>query len=186
MDSAAWARLVEVFSPIVYRWARTSSLSAADSADVVQDVFVAVARNISRFERKKSNASFRSWLATIARNRIRDSFRKQTKHAKASGGTAALERLHNIPEPVLPSAPSQDIEKSISLAGLNKMIPARLLEIIKKDCDDKTCQAFWLTTVCGDKAADVADRLGLKVASVYQVKSRILRRLRAKMAEIPD
>ena len=97
MQPEAWSRLTSVFSPIVYRWSRESGLCAADSADIVQDVFVAVARNIPTFERKKEQASFRSWLATITRNKVRDRFRQIHRGAQPRGGTEALDQLNRVP-----------------------------------------------------------------------------------------
>jgi len=187
MQPDAWARLVEVFSPIVYRWARQSGLAASDSADVVQDVFVAVANNVSRFERQKEQASFRSWLATITRNRIRDCFRRKKKHPDGYGGTEGLLMLNQIPDQNgHGDEPSdQDLEKSISLQSLDQRIPVRVLELVKAGCGEQTWRAFWETVVMGDAAKDVAARLEISVTSVYQAKSRILRRLRKRMAELP-
>ena len=188
MQPDAWARLVEVFSPIVYRWARQAGLSASDSADVVQDVFVAVARNVSNFERQKQKASFRSWLATITRNRVRDCFRGKKRNLDGFGGTEALQVLHNVPDPgaLGHGEPSeQDLEKSINLSSLDQRLPARVLELVKSRCGEQTWQAFWATVVMGDSASDVAARLEMSVTSVYQAKSRILRRLRERMSELP-
>ena len=181
MQPEAWARLVDVFNPIVYRWARQAGLSAADATDVVQEVFIAVARNVSRFERQKEKASFRSWLATITRNRVRDCFRKKQKHPDGLGGTEGLDRLNQ-----LPSEPQDRVlEQSISLASLDQRLPARVLELVKANCGQQTWEAFWETVVKGDAAADVAARLGMSIASVYQAKSRVLRRLRERMEELP-
>ncbi len=185
MRPDAWARMVNVFSPIVYRWARKAGLNGEDSADVVQDVFIAVARNIGTFERQKQSASFRSWLATITRNRVKDYFKKRLNHRGGIGGTEALQQFQNVPDPETYSMSEQELEKSISLATLDQRLPIRVLEIVKSDCDPKTWQAFWLTTVMHDSAKDVAERLGMTVGSVYQAKSRILARLRKRMEELP-
>ena len=187
MQPDAWARLVEVFSPIVYRWARQAGLAASDSADVVQDVFIAVANNVSRFERQKEKASFRSWLATITRNRVRDCFRRKKKNPDGFGGTEALQMLNDVAGQVgLSVEPSeQELEKSISLSSLDQRLPVRILKLVKSGCGQRTWEAFWATVVLGDSAADVADRLEMSVTSVYQAKSRILRRLRERMAELP-
>ena len=187
MHPDAWARLVEVFSPIVYRWARQANLSGTDSADVVQDVFVAVARNVERFTREKQKASFRSWLATIARNRIRDFYRSKSIHPDGFGGTAALEQFNNIPAAAQNASflSDDELEKSISMTSLSSRIPARVLEIVKDQCDTRTWKAFWMTTLEGISAAVVAEKLEMNVASVYQAKSRVLRRLRQRMDEIP-
>ena len=183
MQPEAWSRMVSVFTPIVYRWARQAGLSGSDAADVVQDVFIAIAKRIGSFQRQRSQGSFRSWLATITRNRIRDSFRQQQRSPGAIGGTAALNRLNDLESPTIPT--DDELDKSISVASLDAYLPQQVLQIVKADCDQRTWQAFWLTTVMGDAATDVADRLEMNVASVYQAKSRILRRLRQRLDELP-
>ena len=176
MQPEAWHRLVEVFSPIVYRWGRQAGLSGHDAADVVQDVFASVARGIARFEREKPQGSFRSWLATITRNRIRDSFRRLEKNPLPVGGTDFLSRVENVPDP---------LEQSISEVALNRAIPQRVLELVKSECETRTWQAFWKNTIKEESAVDVAAQLNMTVASVYQAKSRVLRRFRQRMTELP-
>jgi len=127
MNAEAWGRIVDVFSPIIYRWARTSGLAAEDAADAVQDVLAAVARNLERFERERETGSFRSWLATITRNRIRDHYRIAAKQVGGRGGTAALNLLENVPAPGDPP----DLEQSVTLESLNRQIPNQVLEIVQ-------------------------------------------------------
>jgi RNA polymerase sigma-70 factor, ECF subfamily len=181
MNSGAWGRIVDVFGPIIYRWARTSGLAAEDAADVVQDVLALIVRNLDKFEKAKESGSFRSWIATITRNRVRDYFRKQGHEQRGIGGTTAWEMLQNVggePE-------SEALEKSISLDSMNRLLPARVLEIVRAECEPRTWQAFWLTTVDQRSANDIAAELGMNVAAVYQAKSRVLRRLRKSMSEMP-
>ena len=177
MDPDAWNRLVETFGPIVYQWARSSGLNADDAADVVQDVFAKVARGIGSFERQKEQGSFRSWLATITRNRIRDFFRRdQVKHPSPAGGTAALQQMQNVPD---------ELDESISEADIDRRLPARVLELVQSEIEPRTWQAFWLTTVESRSAREVAQELEMQLASVYQAKSRVLRRLRQRLEELP-
>jgi RNA polymerase sigma-70 factor (ECF subfamily) len=186
MEPEAWGQLVTVFSPIVYRWCRQTGLNGQDAADVVQDVFSSVARGIGRFEREKAEGSFRSWLATITRNRIRDFFRRQSKQPQARGGTEALGRLHQIPQSCEdPSLSDASLELSISEEDLNRSLPRRILELVQSEFEPITWQAFWRTTVDGVAASDVAQELKMNVASVYQAKSRVLRRFRQRMQELP-
>ena len=42
-----------------------------------------------------------------------------------------------------------------------------------------------MTTVDGVPPAEVAERLKLNIASVYQAKSRVLRRFRQRMEQLP-
>lgn len=176
MDTDSWRRLVNVFGPIVYRWSRKSGVPESDAADVVQEVFASVARGISNFQREKSEGSFRSWLATITRNRVRDFYRRQAKSQNAAGGTEALDLLNQQ---------SEKLDSSVSLAGIEVSLTHRLLTYVRAEFEQSTWDAFYQTTVDGTPASEVAQSLGISTASVYQSKSRVLRRLRQRVAELP-
>ena len=177
MDPESWSRLVNTFGPVVYRWCRTSGVAESDAPDLVQDVFASVARGIGNFQREKTEGSFRSWLATITRNRVRDFYRRQSKYQQAEGGTEALDRLQQQAE---------SLDSSICASSIESPIVRRVLESVQVEFEETTWQAFWLTTIEGKQASDVAETVGTSVASVYQAKSRVLRRLRQRMAEVPQ
>jgi RNA polymerase sigma-70 factor, ECF subfamily len=175
MDATAWGRLVDTFGGIVYRWCRVSGLRPEDAADVVQEVFVSVARGIERFERQKPVGSFRSWLATITRNQLRDHFRRQARREQARGGTDAIAVLEQHAE---------QLDSTICGKSIRGAIAQRVLESLRNEVEPNTWAALWMTTVEGRTPADAADATGLSVASVYQAKSRILRKLRLRLAEL--
>ncbi|MEZ6092469.1 MAG: sigma-70 family RNA polymerase sigma factor [Pirellulaceae bacterium] len=176
MDADAWHRLVSVFGPIVYRWCRASSVPVSDAADVVQEVFATVARGISDFERRKSEGSFRSWLATITRRRTADYFRRAAKQQAAAGGTDAMLAMQRYAEAV---------DSTITHANLQSTIFHQLLVQARAEFEPITWDAFWQTTIEGKSAGEVARSTGLSRASVYQAKSRVLRNLRLRMVELP-
>jgi len=175
MDGAAWGRLVDTFGGIVYRWCRCSGLRPDDAADVVQEVFVSVARGIDRFERQKPVGSFRSWLATITRNQVRAHFRRQVGREQARGGTGAMAALEQHAE---------HLDSTICPESIRGTIAQRVLESLRKEFEPRTWTAFWMTTVEGRTTAEAAEATGLSAASVYQAKCRILRKLRARLAEV--
>ncbi|MGI9473885.1 MAG: RNA polymerase sigma factor [Rubripirellula sp.] len=176
MQPDAWARLVTVFTPVVYRWCRQAGLEAHDASDVVQEVFSSVASGIDRFERVKDQGSFRSWLATITRNRICDHHRRRAKQPAGQGGTEAQFQMQQLQD---------SLDRSVSETSLSEALPRRVLDLVESEFTAVTWQAFWRTTVEGLSAVDVADQLDLNVASVYQAKSRVLRRFRQRMDELP-
>lgn len=165
------------FAPIVYRWCRRSGIREADAADVVQDVFATVARGIGGFERRQERGSFRAWLATITRSRVRDFLRKNSRHQTAAGGTAALEQLQSIPD---------ELESTICLEGIESPLAKRVLECVRTEFEEVTWQAFLLTTIDSLSPSIVAERLNLSLASVYQARTRVLRKLRLRLLELPD
>ena len=57
---------------------------------------------------------------------------------------------------------------------------------IKPDVKDTSWQSFWMTSIEGKKAEDVAEDLGLTVGSVYAAKFRIVKRIRAIIARHDD
>src|SRR5205809_1080445 len=75
-DSEAWRRIVEVYTPLVYRWASRCGVPQSDVPDVCQEAWTAVFRTLPEFERQRVG-SFRNWLRTIVRNKIKDAWRKQ-------------------------------------------------------------------------------------------------------------
>lgn len=175
MDPLAWSRLVHTFGPIVYRWCRCSGVPPEDASDVVQEVFTSVARGIGEFERRKAEGSFRSWLATITRNRARDYFRRQASRLPSIGGSEALERLQQHAEA---------LDSSISADDVRSSVCHQVLRSVQAEFEPATWQAFWLTTI-EDKSTDqAAEQTGLSKASIYQAKSRVLRRLRQRMSDL--
>jgi RNA polymerase sigma-70 factor (ECF subfamily) len=177
MNADSWSRLVTTFGPIVYGWCRSSGIGEADSPDVVQNVFASVAGGICSFQPKKDQGSFRSWLATITRNKVRDYFRKRARSEVAEGGTTAWQRLQEEPD---------KLESTICPENARGGISHRVLESVRNEFETMTWTAFWMTAVDGKTAAEVSEATGMTVASVYQAKSRVLRRLRQRLAETPE
>lgn len=176
-ESEAWNRLVTTFGPIVYRWCRVSGVRESDAPDLVQEVFAAVARGIGQFEREKPEGSFRSWLATITRNKVRDHFRQLAKRQEAIGGTDALVHLHNQAEA---------LDSTVCPESIQSPLVRQALEQVRSEFEPSTWKAFWLTTIERQTASEASQAVGISVASVYQSKSRILRRLRQYLSEIPQ
>ena len=85
----AWRRLVDLYGPVVYRWCRQMGVNDADAADLVQEVFVAVAAHLEQFHRDRPEDSFGAWLRTVTQNKVRDHLRRGRHQAAAKGGTDA-------------------------------------------------------------------------------------------------
>lgn len=177
-DPVAWQRLSSMFGPVVYGWGRQSGLQASDAADVMQEVFRSVSISIEAFERKNAGDSFRGWLWTITRNKIRDHFRLQAGRPQGVGGPDAQQFLAQIPE-----VPPDDA----SLTGGGSTIAHiahQSLELVRAEFEPRTWQAFWRVAVEDQSPSDVAASLGISVASVYVAKSRILKRLREELKDL--
>ncbi len=172
-DPQAWGRMVHLFGPIVYRWARRAGLQAADSADIVQEVFRAVALYIADLDEQRPGDSFRGWLWTITRSKLSDHFRKQA--STPVSGDAVMEATEafepEFEEPDDLHTPSPDVA-----------MVHRVLQAIRPDYEDTTWEAFWQMTAMGRPAATVAESLGISKSAVRQAKYRVLKRLREEVS----
>ena len=176
----AWERFVRLYSPVIYRWCRRSGLTADDAADVFQEVLSAVMLHLSDFHRDKPQDSFSGWLAAITRNKVRDLYRRRQGRAEARGGSTAQRQMAEIPQPPEPSEEfiRPDAE---SAAWLSR----RALDLIRAEFENRTWEAFWRVTIQGQPSSQVAEDLKMSIPAVYTAKSRVLRRFRQVMGELP-
>ncbi len=177
-NDAAWQRLTGLFGPVVYSWCRRQGLQPEDAADVQQEVFCAVARTIAQFRRDRPGDSFRGWLWTITRNKLRDHWRRRQAQPEAAGGTTAQQRLLQLAE--------AESANSAPDAGAEGSLFRRVLELIRAEFEERTWQAFWSVAVEEQTPAEVAAALGMSTGAVYVAKSRVLRRLRDELGELLD
>src|SRR3954470_22115710 len=73
-DREAFRRLVERHYDMIYRVAYRYVGSAADAEDIAQDVCIALATKLGRFQNR---SRFSTWLVSIAINRCRDFLRRR-------------------------------------------------------------------------------------------------------------
>jgi RNA polymerase sigma-70 factor (ECF subfamily) len=174
-DAAAWRRFVELYGPVVFAWARRASLQTHDAADVVQEVFQAVAGGITRFRLEQSGDTFRGWLRTITLNKVRDQFRNRPNYAL---GAAAIDEL--------PARLAAEDEADSRSGRAVAELAHRALTLLQTEFETNTWRAFLRTAVDGLSPADAAAELGLSTAAVYKAKSRVLNKLRRELDGLLD
>jgi len=175
-DAVAWSRLARIYSPLIYRWARQCGMQSTDAADAVQEVFLAVSKNVSRFDHDGATATFRGWLWTITRNHVRLFHRKRKGREQAAGGTDANIALQQY---------SEILEQAGEPVGFDsrRSLVHRALEVVREDFNATTWQAFLRLALHGEAATDVAADLGMTPAAVRQAKYRVLCRLHDEVAQ---
>jgi RNA polymerase sigma-70 factor (ECF subfamily) len=164
-NQAAWQHFVLLYGPLLCRWSRRWRVPRQDREDFLQEVFGHLATKMPAF-RYDARKSFRCWLWTVALNVWRHHRRKRKgpelhgdldKVAEADGRTEADER--------------EDAEHRHHLL-------LRLLKHIEHEFSSQALNAFRLYALEDRPARDVAHGLGVSVAAVLKVKSRVLGRLR--------
>jgi RNA polymerase sigma-70 factor (ECF subfamily) len=170
--AADWDRFVELFTPLLYSGAARLGLPAQDAADLVQEVFLALVRELPTF-RYDPGRSFRGWLRTLLLNLWRD-------RARRAGP----------PLPVDPAAlderPGPEPGAGVEEVEYRRHMARQALRLMQRDFQPATWTACWETKVTGRPAAEVAAELGLSVAAVHAATSRVLRRLRQELEGFLD
>ena len=179
-DSEAWNRLSRLYGPLAYRWTRQCGLQPQDAADVVQNVFIAVAQHVDRYSSAGPQSSFRGWLWTITRNAIRDFQRQQAIRPQAEGGSDAHARIQQVADTLDASHDDPDQSAGFDVAA---SLTHHALQLIQEDFEPRTWSAFWRMTINEESAAEVGQALGLSTKAVRQAKYRVLCRLRELLAD---
>ena len=177
-DSQGWSDFVHLYAPLVYNWCRGAALSPEESRDVSQDVFIAVAQTINRFQIQSSNASLRRWLKTITLNRCRDFHRRQKEIA--TGGSTALNVLVNIADESMPTDEDVDSDNPAEKSFLLR----RAAEMVCSQFEERTWRAFYGVVIESRSTADVAADLGISPGAVRIAKCRVLSKLRQRLPEL--
>jgi RNA polymerase sigma-70 factor (ECF subfamily) len=180
-DAAAWERLVRLYAPLVASWCRRWGVAEQDVADLLQDVFSAVAAHLDRFRGERPADTFRGWLATITRNKVRDHFRRRATQPTGAGGSEASWQLQQVFDEHLQDEMPDAADETL----LDDLLRAAL-ESIRGEFHEKTWRAFWGVVVEGRNTADVAADLEMKPGAVRVAKSRVLLRLRRELGDAPQ
>jgi RNA polymerase sigma-70 factor (ECF subfamily) len=178
-DRQAWSEFVGIYAPLVYGFALEHGLQGADAADLTQDVMRAVAGAAARFRYDPQRGSFRGWLFTVVRNRLRNFFAAQKRRAQVAGGPGTEKILEALP------ARDEDAESRWEREYERRLFDWAA-EQVRQDCEEKTWQAFWRTAIDGQSGQEAAEALGMSAAAVYLAKRRVMDRLKEYLRQVQD
>ena len=172
-QEASWKRFVQLYTPLLYHWARKLDLSADDAADLVQEVLMLLVQKLPEFtyDRQKS---FRGWLRTVTLNKWRDYCRLRRVPMEEGGAD------------LLPDVASCDNAAAFEEADYRRHVVKQALQVMQNEFQPNTWKACWEYMIVERPAEAVAEELGITVNAVYLAKSRVLSRLRQELAGLLD
>jgi RNA polymerase sigma factor (sigma-70 family) len=166
-DEGAWSRFVDLYGPLVYGQARRLGLSDADAADRMQEVLMAVARGVERYD--AGRGPFRKWLYTVTMNKLRSFWKKRSREPEAA----------NLDDVADSADPDERWEKEY-----RQRLFAAGSEIVRQQVDPLHWRVFWLAAVEGKAGAAIATECGVKVGQVYVIRQRVRQKLAQAIAEL--
>ena len=175
-DRDAWTTLSTLYQPLIYEYCRKRGLQDADSADVVQEVLVAVARAMPKFRYNRSQGMFRSWILSIAKNKLINLINRQKREVQSVDA--------QLVDTLAISEGSNRLEREEQARYRQSLFDAAA-EQVRAEFRETTWKAFWLTAVQGLSIREVSECLGISVRAVYIARSRVVRRLREVIQHSP-
>jgi len=173
----AWARFVELYTPLLLAWARRMGLQPHDAADLVQDVLTTLVQQLPKFRydaHDPKKKSFRGWLRTVCFNKWHDRCRLKRN------------QMVNADSSELNALPTADGLEQFWEEEHDRFLVRQALKTLKDlrgDLQPQTIEICWELIVNDRPAAAVARQFGVTENKVYLAKLRVMRRLRDELAE---
>ena len=167
-DSVAWQEFDGIYRPILTRYTKAWHLRDADIEDVVQHCMVAVHKRVESFDYDPDRGRFKSWLRTLANNRIRNLFRdRRMQEAKS----ADFERPQ-LREP----PPDQQFDKLWMDEHLKHCMGQ-----VRTEVEPTTFKAFELHVYEQWPVERVCSTMNMTPNQVYKIKRRVTQMVAQKM-----
>ncbi len=176
-DKLSWHEFHDRYGQLLYRYARLRGASHVDAEDAVQDVEMYLFKAVDGFEYDARKGRFRGYLRSAV---VRALARRASKQAREPVGLDP--QTFNYLEGREGADTDAQWQREWQLHRLRWMMRS-----VADEFKRHTLKAFEVHVLGGRSAAETAEMLGLSKWSVYQAKSRVLKRLRERLAaEDPD
>ena len=177
-NAEAWEKFSKIYHPVIYRLAQGRGLQDVDALDLAQQVLIAVAGAIGRWEPKSDATRFRHWLRRVIRNATVNALSRKPCDL-AVGGSSVHKLLLQHP------ANNEQLESQIE-AEYRCELYRQAAEIVRADVQSSTWQVFELTVLDGQDVRNVAEKFGKPTGAIYTARSRVMFRLRQEIQKLEN
>lgn len=182
----AWEEFYRHYWQPILRYARKLGLNEQQSHEVLQDTMVALVRILPQFAYDRRRGKFRNFLLTIVHRKSLAVQRRARRDRTLSldstdpwgeGAVALLDML---------AAPLSDAESVGAERRWRESLVETALANLRADptVEPRTLAVFEAYVVARRPVADVAAEYGVKENAIYQIKNRLLRRVRAEVSRL--
>jgi len=170
-DQASWREFHDTYWRLIHNFALKQGVAEDAAKDIVQETLLSVAKAIREFQYDPQKCSFKSWLLSVARNRVTDHFRRHPREREArrapAAATARTSTIERAPDPR--SLAPEDVWEEEWRNNVTELA----LEKLKAQVSTKHFQIFYLHVIKQQPTAKVARALGVSIGQVYLVKHRL-------------
>lgn len=165
-DQWAWREFHENYKRFIFYILKEIGVNRDEIEDVAQEILVTLTEALPRYDR--SRAKFRTWLSAVIRNialtHLRAARTRRRYHEQFGNEP---EGPHDCQEPELDRLIQNEWETYIStlaMARVRQIFRGQAVEVFELGLD-------------GCPPAEIAERTGLSIASIYTMRKRVKKRL---------
>lgn len=166
-NGGAWAEFQDRYGELIRGFCARRGLQPADIEDVSQDVLLSLTKAMPGFAYDPSKGLFRSYLKTVVVHAI-------SRRLSQKGAGIALSQA---------SEPAADADEDQWEGEWQRYHFRMAHRQVASELSETDLRAFEWYAIEARPVGDVARELDLSVDSVYQIKSRVLKRLSAIIAQ---
>jgi RNA polymerase sigma-70 factor (ECF subfamily) len=185
-DDVTWAQFMARYGRLVRHVAIQAGLRPEEAEDVVQETVCSVARKMPEFDYDRARCSLEGWVRHVTQLRIKDQLRRrlplagvEARPRPADTDSVGTTWLHSIPDARQDSARDAAWD-----AAWRQHVLERALDRVQLRVSPAHYQIFCMSVIDGRPGPEVARTLGVGLASVYVIRHRVRRLLRAEIEQM--
>jgi len=172
-DHQAWDDFVHHYRPFIYFMLNQMEINYSERDDLVQEILLKLHGNMVQYA--KQQARFRSWLGTVIRNTaIKYLAKMKTRDKHSTEIRNSLKALE--------SYSSSDFEMTIQQEWEQYLVE-QAMERLRSVFDENVMGCFEMT-LDNVPVEEIAERLQVKVKTVYMIRTRMKTRMMLEMQQL--
>jgi len=180
----AWEEFYQMYWAVIVRYAQKMGLNEAEAQDVLQETMMVLLRILPQFQYDPAKGKFRNFLLTIVRRKALAAWRRAAARGEVSFDTCphddGLSPADTLSDENI-VAPSDTDQRR-----WRESIQEQALQRIRDDASvqGRTWDVFQAYVLDQLPVAEVVQRFGMKKNAVYQIKNRMIKRLKEEVERL--
>lgn len=184
-SNSDWEQFYRQYGAVILSFCRKQGLDEFGARDVLQETMILFMRKLPTFDYDPLRGRFRNWLLTLVMGKTRDAFRRAHRMR-----TVSIHEHNFNDTPALHNglvSPGSEGSEAVERAWIQSLIEEALARIqTDPKTKTETFVVFQAYMIEGRPVADVSRQFGIEENAIYQIKHRMLKRLREELDKIED
>ena len=178
-----WERFYNQYYRIILSFAQRQGLDEHAARDVLQETMLLLIRKLRGFTYQPERGKFRNWLLTLVAGKVRDAKRRVWGKWTVSMSDATAEGRPALEDTL--AAESPEAGAALDRAWLQSLAEEAMRKVACDPClAAQTFEIFQAYAIERRPVAEVAAQFRVKENAVYQIKNRLVRRLRKEVERL--